>query len=210
VRGFRKHYEIEVYRDGEWTERGKIALDAAAGAIGVCKNDGSAHAPPRRRQGPTSLSPAANVQKEKTRRERQQHTPPYSVPIPSISDTYLSIIQRRSQSSNFAANLEEQIAGSGNVHNPGQGWQNRNIRGFAWPANHDNDRQTVYQPSTANRELIGRQAGSVAGFHYTADHKKLSVTWDAATLEKYLANPRTMVPDTSMVDAGLKHDAKRA
>jgi len=37
VRGFRKHYEIEVYRDGEWTERGEITLDAAAEAIGVCK-----------------------------------------------------------------------------------------------------------------------------------------------------------------------------
>jgi cytochrome c2 len=69
---------------------------------------------------------------------------------------------------------------------------------------------TTTGKQSTNRELIGRQAGSVAGFHYTADHKKLSVTWDAATLEKYLANPRTMVPDTSMVDAGLKHDAKRA
>ena len=37
VRGFRKHYEIEVYRDDEWTERGEITLDAAAEAIGVCK-----------------------------------------------------------------------------------------------------------------------------------------------------------------------------
>src|SRR4030088_2467724 len=37
VRGFRKHYEIEVYRNGEWTERGEITLDAAAEAIGVCK-----------------------------------------------------------------------------------------------------------------------------------------------------------------------------
>jgi hypothetical protein len=37
VRGFRKHYEIEVYRDGEWIERGEITLDAAAEAVGVCK-----------------------------------------------------------------------------------------------------------------------------------------------------------------------------
>ena len=37
VRSFRKHYEIEVYRDGEWTERSEITLDAAAEAIGVCK-----------------------------------------------------------------------------------------------------------------------------------------------------------------------------
>ena len=58
--------------------------------------------------------------------------------------------------------------------------------------------------------VVGRQAGSVPGFNYTADHKKLGVTWDAATLDKYLVNPRAMVPDTSMVYAGLKDDAKRA
>jgi cytochrome c len=58
--------------------------------------------------------------------------------------------------------------------------------------------------------VVGRRAGSVPGFNYTADHKKLGVTWDAATLDKYLANPRAMVPDTSMLYAGLKNDAERA
>jgi cytochrome c len=58
--------------------------------------------------------------------------------------------------------------------------------------------------------VVGRRAGSVPGFNYTADHKKLGVTWDAATLDKYLVNPRAMVPDTSMVYAGLKDDAQRA
>jgi cytochrome c len=58
--------------------------------------------------------------------------------------------------------------------------------------------------------VVGRPAGSVPGFNYTADHKKLDVAWDAATLDKYLANPRAMVPDTSMVYAGLKDDAERA
>ena len=58
--------------------------------------------------------------------------------------------------------------------------------------------------------VVGREAGSVPGFNYTADHKKLDVVWDAATLDKYLANPRAMVPDTSMVYAGLKDDAQRA
>jgi cytochrome c len=58
--------------------------------------------------------------------------------------------------------------------------------------------------------VVGRPAGNVPGFNYTADHKKLGITWDAATLDKYLANPRAMVPDTSMVYAGLKDDAERA
>jgi cytochrome c len=58
--------------------------------------------------------------------------------------------------------------------------------------------------------VVGRPAGSVPGFHYTADHKKLGITWDAATLDKYLTDPRAMVPDTSMVYGGLKDDAARA
>ena len=58
--------------------------------------------------------------------------------------------------------------------------------------------------------VVGRSAGSVPGFQYTADHKKLGVTWDAATLDKYLTNPRAMVPDTTMIYAGLKDNSKRA
>ena len=58
--------------------------------------------------------------------------------------------------------------------------------------------------------VVGRSAGGVPGFQYTADHKRLGVTWDAATLDKYLTNPRAMVPDTTMIYAGLKDDAERA
>ena len=58
--------------------------------------------------------------------------------------------------------------------------------------------------------VIGRQAGTAPGFHFTADHKKLGVTWDTATMDKYLANPRAMVKDTSMTYAGLKEADKRA
>jgi cytochrome c len=58
--------------------------------------------------------------------------------------------------------------------------------------------------------VAGRPAGSVPGFNYTTDHKKLGVVWDATSLDKYLADPRAMVPDTSMIYAGLKDDAERA
>lgn len=58
--------------------------------------------------------------------------------------------------------------------------------------------------------VVGRRAGSVQDFDYTTDHKKLSITWNAATLNKYLTNPRAMVPDTSMIYPGLKDNTKRA
>jgi len=58
--------------------------------------------------------------------------------------------------------------------------------------------------------VVGRRAGSVPNFNYTADHQKLGITWNAATLNKYLTNPRAMVPDTSMIYSGLKDNTKRA
>jgi cytochrome c len=58
--------------------------------------------------------------------------------------------------------------------------------------------------------VVGRRAGSVSDFNYTADHKKLGITWNTATLNKYLTNPRARVPETSMIYPGLKDNAQRA
>lgn len=58
--------------------------------------------------------------------------------------------------------------------------------------------------------VVGRKSGSIAGFHYSAANQKDNLTWDAATLEKYLASPKTVVPGTTMTYAGLKDDTKRA
>jgi cytochrome c len=58
--------------------------------------------------------------------------------------------------------------------------------------------------------VVGRKAGSLPNFNYTADHKKLGITWNAANLDKYLSNPRAMVPDTSMFYPGLKDSTQRA
>jgi cytochrome c len=58
--------------------------------------------------------------------------------------------------------------------------------------------------------IVGRPAGTVEGFHYSAANKKSGLTWDEATLEKYLPNPKAAVPGTSMTYPGLKNDAQRA
>lgn len=58
--------------------------------------------------------------------------------------------------------------------------------------------------------IIGRTSGTVEGFHYSAANKGAGITWNAETLEKYLASPREVVPGTIMTYAGLKDEAKRA
>jgi cytochrome c len=58
--------------------------------------------------------------------------------------------------------------------------------------------------------VVGRQAGQIPGFHYSPANKDSGLTWDAATLDRYLTNPQAVVPKTIMPYAGLKDDEKRA
>jgi len=58
--------------------------------------------------------------------------------------------------------------------------------------------------------VVGRKAGSVPGFHYSNANQNSGITWDNAILDKYLTNPREVVPGTTMTYAGLKDDAQRA
>lgn len=57
--------------------------------------------------------------------------------------------------------------------------------------------------------VVGRKSGSVDGFHYSDGNKNSGLTWDQATLDKYLADPRGTVPGTTMTYAGVKNDEQR-
>ncbi|HKF72046.1 MAG TPA: cytochrome c family protein [Stellaceae bacterium] len=57
--------------------------------------------------------------------------------------------------------------------------------------------------------VVGRKAGGADGFHYSDGNKNSGLTWDQATLDKYLADPRATVPGTTMTYAGLKNDEQR-
>ncbi|WP_066590301.1 c-type cytochrome [Sphingomonas pruni] len=57
--------------------------------------------------------------------------------------------------------------------------------------------------------LIGRRAGSVPGFSYSAAMKGSGLTWDAKTLDQFLAAPMKKVPGTKM-PISVSDPAKRA
>jgi cytochrome c2 len=63
-------------------------------------------------------------------------------------------------------------------------------------------------PSLAG--IVGRKAGQVPNFHYSPANKDSDLTWDEATLDRYLTSPRTVVPHTIMTYGGLKDADKRA
>lgn len=54
--------------------------------------------------------------------------------------------------------------------------------------------------------VIGRPAGSVDGFKYSAAMAESGLTWDEATLAKFLAKPKDLVSKTKMTFAGLKKE----
>jgi len=58
--------------------------------------------------------------------------------------------------------------------------------------------------------LIGRPAGSVEGFEYSAAMKKSGIVWNAKTLDRFLAAPMQRVPGTTMTYAGVTDAKERA
>lgn len=46
--------------------------------------------------------------------------------------------------------------------------------------------------------VLGRRAGSVAGFAYSDALRRSGITWDAASLERWLADPEALVPGQRM------------
>jgi cytochrome c len=57
--------------------------------------------------------------------------------------------------------------------------------------------------------IVGKKSASIEGFQYSPAMKGADKTWDAKTLDEYLANPRDYIPNTKMVFPGLKDDGDR-
>jgi cytochrome c len=46
--------------------------------------------------------------------------------------------------------------------------------------------------------VVGRKAGTEPGYAYTQSLKESGVTWDAATLDKWIADPDAVIPGNGM------------
>lgn len=73
---------------------------------------------------------------------------------------------------------------------------------------------SLQPPSTADGPalagVIGRASGSVADFRYSRPMSRAGLTWDEATLDRYLAEPQAVVPGTRMAFSGLAQAQDRA
>ena len=55
--------------------------------------------------------------------------------------------------------------------------------------------------------VVGRKAGTYPGYNYSDANKGSGITWDVATLEKYLKDPQATVPHTKMMFPGLPKES---
>lgn len=58
--------------------------------------------------------------------------------------------------------------------------------------------------------VVNRHSGQIPGFHYSEANKNSGLVWNVATLDRYLAAPRELVPGTKMTFPGLKDPKQRS
>jgi cytochrome c len=63
-------------------------------------------------------------------------------------------------------------------------------------------------PSLAN--IVGHEAGSVAGFNYTEATADSGIIWTEEKLFQFLEKPQRVIPKTKMIFAGMPDAQKRA
>jgi cytochrome c len=60
--------------------------------------------------------------------------------------------------------------------------------------------------------VVGRRAGSIENFRYSASMREMAeggLTWTPENLDRYLADPKAVVPRGSMSFAGLRNEQQR-
>ena len=59
-------------------------------------------------------------------------------------------------------------------------------------------------------KIVGRPAGKIDGFHYSAGFAKTDFVWDEARLDAWLTNPQEMIPGAVMAYRQAKPETRAA
>jgi cytochrome c2 len=59
------------------------------------------------------------------------------------------------------------------------------------------------------KDVVGRKAGSLEDYRYSAAMKRSDVVWDASTLDEYVADPQALIPGNRMAFAGIADKGER-
>jgi len=58
--------------------------------------------------------------------------------------------------------------------------------------------------------IVGRKAGTAAGFRYSSAMKGSGIIWDGKNLDAYIGDPQTVVPGNVMPFSGIADPGERA
>jgi cytochrome c len=74
---------------------------------------------------------------------------------------------------------------------------------------HDIGESGLARVGPSLKGVLGRPAGTLPGFNYSADMKTQTFSWDAARLDAWLEKPTAVVPGTAMAFIGIPSAAER-
>lgn len=86
----------------------------------------------------------------------------------------------------------------------------RGQRIFAQCATCHSPEQGVNRVGPSLYGIVGRRAGSIPGFRYSAANQSSGITWTEQELFNYLQDPRARIPGTIMAFVGLRNPQQRA
>lgn len=75
---------------------------------------------------------------------------------------------------------------------------------------HSPDRAAKDTVGPSLHGVVGRKAGEGADFRYSPAMKRSGITWDAQTLNNFIADPQKLVPGNRMPYSGLPEAKDRA
>ena len=75
---------------------------------------------------------------------------------------------------------------------------------------HTTNRSEPVRQGPSMFRILGRPAGKVDGFHYSAGFAKADFVWDDARLDAWLANPQAIIPGAIMAYRQPKAETRAA
>jgi len=75
---------------------------------------------------------------------------------------------------------------------------------------HTTNRSEPVRQGPSMFRIVGRPAGKVDGFHYSAGFAKADFVWDDARLDAWLANPQAIIPGAIMAYRQPKAETRAA
>jgi len=143
---------------------------------------------------------------DKSVHQHTGHSNLRAAPTPTQSDRKETMMIRGTTAATFALAATMIVASAGTLRadEPGE----RVFKSQCGTCHTVEEGKNRVGPSLAG--IVGRKSGQVPGFKYSAANKNADITWTPETLDKYLINPKAMVPGTTMTYIGLKNEKQRA